>query len=87
MVSEMVSSALRGGCGRYRPADRPTLNCARPGRQSGRTTRSLRLTTTSPFSLKNAPEFDEDRYRDEGYRSELGGYYGQGGAGYRDDLR
>jgi hypothetical protein len=31
-------------------------------------------------------EFDEDRYRDEGYRSELGGYYGQGGAGYRDDL-
>jgi hypothetical protein len=37
--------------------------------------------------IKNAPEFDEDRYRDEGYRSELGGYYGQGGAGYRDDLR
>jgi hypothetical protein len=37
--------------------------------------------------IKNAPEFDEDRYRDEGYRTELGGYYGQGGAGYRDDLR
>jgi hypothetical protein len=37
--------------------------------------------------IKNAPEFDEDRYRDEGYRSELGGYYGQGGAGYRDDPR
>ncbi|CAN5299936.1 hypothetical protein BH18ACT12_BH18ACT12_00730 [soil metagenome] len=36
--------------------------------------------------IKNAPEFEEDRYRDEGYRSELGGYYGQGGAGYRDDL-
>lgn len=36
--------------------------------------------------IKNAPEFDEDRYRDEGYRSELGGYYDQGGAGYRDDL-
>jgi hypothetical protein len=36
--------------------------------------------------IKNAPEFDEDRYRDEGYRSELGGYYGQGAAGYRNDL-
>jgi hypothetical protein len=28
--------------------------------------------------IKNAPEFDEDRYRDEAYRSELGGYYGRG---------
>jgi hypothetical protein len=27
--------------------------------------------------IKNAPEFDEDRYRDEGYRTELGGYYGR----------
>ena len=36
--------------------------------------------------IKNAPEFDEDRYRDQGYRGELGGYYGQGGAGYRDPL-
>jgi hypothetical protein len=26
--------------------------------------------------IKNAPEFDEERYRDEGYRGELGGYYG-----------
>jgi hypothetical protein len=26
--------------------------------------------------IKNAPEFDQDRYRDEGYMSELGGYYG-----------
>src|SRR6476469_5679132 len=26
--------------------------------------------------IKNAPEFDEDRYRDAGYRDELGGYYG-----------
>jgi hypothetical protein len=26
--------------------------------------------------IKNAPEFDEDRYRDETYRTELGGYYG-----------
>jgi hypothetical protein len=34
--------------------------------------------------IKNAPEFDEDRYRDESYRSSIGGYYGRGGAGYRD---
>ena len=26
--------------------------------------------------IKNAPEFDQDRYRDEAYRAELGGYYG-----------
>jgi hypothetical protein len=26
--------------------------------------------------IKNAPEFDESNYRDESYRSELGGYYG-----------
>jgi hypothetical protein len=34
--------------------------------------------------IKNAPEFDEERYRDEGFRAELSGYYGPGGAGYRD---
>ena len=34
--------------------------------------------------IKNAPEFDEQRYRDQGYRDELGGYYGPGGAGYSD---
>ena len=34
--------------------------------------------------IKNAPEFDEDRYKDEGYRNEVGGYYGSGGAGFRD---
>jgi len=33
--------------------------------------------------IKNAPEFDEGRYRDAGYRGELGGYYGEGGTGYR----
>jgi hypothetical protein len=33
--------------------------------------------------IKNSPEFDEDTYRDESYRNELGGYYGEGGAGYR----
>jgi hypothetical protein len=32
--------------------------------------------------IKSAPEFDEDRYRESGYRSTLGNYYGPGGAGY-----
>jgi hypothetical protein len=27
--------------------------------------------------IKNAPEFDETTYRDDGYRSQLGGYYGR----------
>jgi hypothetical protein len=34
--------------------------------------------------IKNAPEFDEKRYREPSYREELGGYYGPGGRGYRD---
>ena len=34
--------------------------------------------------IKNAPEFDEDRHDDDAYRTELGSYYGRGGAGYRD---
>ena len=38
--------------------------------------------------IKNAPEYDEDRRGDstydEGYRRDLGAYYGQGGAGWRD---
>jgi hypothetical protein len=29
--------------------------------------------------IKDAPEFDESRYRDEPYREELGGYYSRGG--------
>jgi len=33
--------------------------------------------------IENAPEFDEDRYRDEAYRSDVGAYYGEGGRGYR----
>ena len=28
--------------------------------------------------IKNAPEFDEDRYTDETYRSDVGAYYGSG---------
>jgi hypothetical protein len=34
--------------------------------------------------IKEAPEFDEERQRDERYRSELGSYYGEGGRGWRD---
>ena len=34
--------------------------------------------------IKNAPEFDEQRYREQGYRDELGSYYGPGGAGFSD---
>jgi hypothetical protein len=35
--------------------------------------------------IKNAPEFDPDTYRSESYRTELGGYYGEGGRGYREE--
>jgi len=35
--------------------------------------------------IKNAPEFDKDRYKDEDYRNEVGGYYGSGGSGFRDE--
>ena len=34
--------------------------------------------------IKNAPEFDENQFDSDAYRSELGTYYGPGGAGYRD---
>ena len=34
--------------------------------------------------IKNAPEFDEKRYRDQDYRKEVGSYYDRGGAGYAD---
>ncbi|MDP9255970.1 MAG: PRC-barrel domain containing protein [Actinomycetota bacterium] len=34
--------------------------------------------------IKNAPEFDEGRDQEQGYRDELGGYYGTGGRGYRE---
>jgi len=37
--------------------------------------------------IKNAPEFDQDRYRDETYRSDVGSYYGTGSATYRDPDR
>jgi hypothetical protein len=35
--------------------------------------------------IKNAPEFDEKRYRDQNYRDGLGDYYGRGGAGYSEE--
>jgi hypothetical protein len=35
--------------------------------------------------IKNAPEFDETRYRDQAYRDELGGYYGRGETARPDD--
>jgi hypothetical protein len=34
--------------------------------------------------IKNSPEFDDSLLEDETYRTELGSYYGRGGAGYRD---
>ena len=36
--------------------------------------------------IKNAPEFDEERYHDQGYRDELGSYYGRGGTHGHDEL-
>jgi hypothetical protein len=35
--------------------------------------------------IKNAPEFDEMRFRDTDYRSELAAHYGPGGPGFRDE--
>jgi hypothetical protein len=34
--------------------------------------------------IKNAPEFDEDRYTDETYRSDVGAYYGDPTGTYGD---
>src|ERR1700745_1720429 len=33
--------------------------------------------------IKDAPEFDEKMYRDKGYQSQVGDYYGPGGRGQR----
>jgi hypothetical protein len=38
----------------------------------------------SKEQIKNAPELDEDRYRDDTSRSGLGSYYDRGGAGWYD---
>jgi hypothetical protein len=37
--------------------------------------------------IKNAPEYDEAAASQEAYRTELGRYYGPGGAAYRDPAR
>jgi hypothetical protein len=34
--------------------------------------------------IKNAPEFDQDRYTNNEYREQIGTYYGPGGTAYRD---
>jgi hypothetical protein len=34
--------------------------------------------------IKNAPEFDESRYMEEGYRGEVGGYYGSRAGATKD---
>ncbi len=31
--------------------------------------------------IKDAPEFDEDSYRDDAYRADVGGYYGRSSTG------
>jgi hypothetical protein len=36
--------------------------------------------TRTKDEIKDAPEFDEERYRDQAYRDELGGYYSRGSA-------
>src|SRR5262245_32205179 len=36
------------------------------------------VVTLTKDQIKNAPEFDEMRFTDEAYRSEVGGYYGRG---------
>jgi hypothetical protein len=33
--------------------------------------------------IQNAPEYDESRYNDDTYRTDVGTYYGEGGSGYR----
>jgi hypothetical protein len=41
----------------------------------------------SKEEIKSAPEFDENRYRDEAYRAEIGGYYGDRVGSRRSDSR
>ena len=52
--------------------------------------RDIELDTETVFvnrtkdQIKNAPEFDPQRYRDQDYRNKLAGYYDRGGAGYSE---
>jgi hypothetical protein len=41
----------------------------------------LVVVSRSKEQIKDAPEYNEDRYQNETYRNELGGYYGPGGMG------
>jgi len=41
------------------------------------------LVNRTKDQIKDAPEFDEDTYRDDAYHSEIGDYYGWGGRGWR----
>ncbi|OLE37093.1 MAG: hypothetical protein AUG48_05440 [Actinobacteria bacterium 13_1_20CM_3_68_9] len=43
------------------------------------------LVSLTKEEIKNAPEFDEKRYRDQSYRDELGDYYGRQGALHSSD--
>jgi hypothetical protein len=48
------------------------------------TTEEKAFVNRTKDEIKNAPEFDDSLTTDENYRTRLGSYYGQGGAGYRD---
>jgi len=48
-------------------------------------TEELVFVNRTKEQIKNAPEFDEAFTQpDDGYRSDIGSYYGPGGSGYRD---
>jgi hypothetical protein len=47
-------------------------------------TEELLFVNRTKEQIKNAPEFDESFVLEDAYRSDLGAYYGPGGAGYRD---
>ena len=40
--------------------------------------------TRTEDEIKNAPEFDENTYRDPSYRDDSGSYYSPGGSGYTE---
>jgi hypothetical protein len=42
------------------------------------------LVSRTKDQIKDSPEFDQDKYHEESYRSSVGSYYDRGGAGYRD---
>ena len=44
------------------------------------------LVSRTKDEIKNAPEFDEKRYREQTYRDELGGYYSRGETRSRQGL-